>query len=47
MIIFLVLMVGSLLAALTMKQSPMIMTQTELMEKTEEVLEKMDDKTAG
>jgi MFS family permease len=42
MIIFLVLMIGSALAAFFMKESPMIMSQTELMEKTEEVLEKMD-----
>jgi MFS family permease len=47
MIVFLVLMIGSALAALAMKESPMIMTQTELIEKTEEVLEKIDDKAAG
>ncbi len=47
MIVFLVLMIGSALAAMAMKESPMIMTQTELMEKTEEVLEKIEGKTAG
>jgi nitrate/nitrite transporter NarK len=47
MIIFLVLMIGSAVAALLMKESPMIMTQTELIEKTEEVLERIDEKTAG
>jgi MFS family permease len=47
MIAFLVLMIVSALAAVFMKESPMIMTQTELMEKTEEVLEKIDEGTAG
>jgi MFS family permease len=47
MIAFLGLMVISALAAFFMKESPMIMSQTELIEKTEEVLEKIDEKTAG
>ncbi len=47
MIVFLVLMLASAFAALAMKESPMIMTQRELMEKSEEVIEKIEEKTAG